>query len=165
MNSGGKKTFSWNNVIWYAFYGKIATFTDFEKKSSVFFQKTPFFLKKKTNFVCFEKSYYFNRTVRQICYNLVIKHFHGQNRRTSDLITQWTFLIGKNVENIQFQRFEWMIFLPYYKYGRKIIIIVSLQMHYSVRCVRVLDWSRYSASFTIPYCQFWRYKAFPGWIG
>ena len=73
---------------------------------------------QKSNFVRFEKSYYFSRIQRQIRYNLVMRNFHNQNRRISDTFTHQTSSIGKNVG---FQRFEWMIVLPYYKYGWKII--------------------------------------------
>ena len=77
LNSGGKKTFLWNN-IWYVFYSKFATFTNFVKIQ---------FFPKKPIFVHFEKSYCFSRILRQFCYNLVIKIFHGRNRRTSDTFT------------------------------------------------------------------------------
>ena len=52
---------------WYTFYSKFPTFTDFEKKI-IFFQRT------QISYV-FEKSYYFDRILRQICYNLLIKNF------------------------------------------------------------------------------------------
>ena len=54
-----EKTFSRNDIIWYAFYSKLATFTDFEKTQLFFFKK--FFLKKKQISYLFDKSYYFNR--------------------------------------------------------------------------------------------------------
>ena len=44
------------------FYGKFATFSDFEK-NQVFLQRIHGFFKK--NFVLFEESYYFNRILQQ----------------------------------------------------------------------------------------------------
>ena len=79
-----KKTFSWNNIIWYPFFSKFATFKRVWKK--VFFSKeTHLFFQKKTNFTRFEKSYYFSRILRQICFNLASKNFQRQNSRTSDI--------------------------------------------------------------------------------
>ena len=65
-----EKTFLENDAIWYAFYKQFAILNGFEINSSV--------ISKKNNFVCFEKSYYFSRIIRQICYNLV-KKFHVLN--------------------------------------------------------------------------------------
>ena len=50
LNSFRKKTFSWNSIFWYAFYSKIATFTDFENSS--FFEKKnlSFFQSKNPKF-------------------------------------------------------------------------------------------------------------------
>ena len=90
------------------------------KKNPVFFQKEPsFFFFKKTNFrIRFEKSYHFTRILRQICYNLVVKNFHGQI--IGHFHSHRTLSIGKNEEKVRFERFQWMIFLPHYKCGRKI---------------------------------------------
>ena len=56
---------------------KFATFSDFEK-SGFSLKKTPiYFFQKK--FVRFEKSYYFSRNLRQICFNLVKKNFQAQS--------------------------------------------------------------------------------------
>ena len=52
----------------------------FLKKSFFFFEKPIYFFKKDPNFERFEKSYYFSRILRQICYNLVKKCLHVQKR-------------------------------------------------------------------------------------
>ena len=41
-----KKTFEWNNIIWYAFYSKYPTFNDFVSKLHVFLEKKIFFWKE-----------------------------------------------------------------------------------------------------------------------
>ena len=46
------KTFSRNNIIWYAFCSKFATFTDFDKIKY-------FLFKKKQILIVFGKSYFF----------------------------------------------------------------------------------------------------------
>ena len=63
-------TFLRKNAIWYVFYSKCATFRDFEN-IQVLCEKPIYFFKKDSNFERFEKSYYFSRILRQICYNLV----------------------------------------------------------------------------------------------
>ena len=73
-----EKTFLTNNIIWYAFYSKIAAF-DNSEKNSFFLEKASIFLKKQVSLV-FEISYYFNRILRQICYNLVIENFQSQKQ-------------------------------------------------------------------------------------
>ena len=55
----------WNIIIWYAFYSKLTTFTDFEKNDV--FQKT-------LVLYVFEKSYHFSCIRWQIFYNLVLKN-------------------------------------------------------------------------------------------
>ena len=65
------KTFSWNIIIWCAFYSKFASFNDIEN-NQVFFQGN------QRSYV-FEKFYYFSRILREICYNLVIKIFQRRN--------------------------------------------------------------------------------------
>ena len=65
------------------------------KKNQVFFKK---------KFEPFEKSYYFSRILRQICYNLLIKSFQTQKvsqHRTLSIGIHW---VKKNV------RVERMIF-------------------------------------------------------
>ena len=65
------KTFLRNNTSWYAFYCKLATFSDFEK-IHVFLQKTHlFFFQKNPKFWAFWEFYYFSRILRQMCYKLV----------------------------------------------------------------------------------------------
>ena len=98
-----EKTFSKNNN-WYAFYSKIAIFTVFKKI------RNPTFWKKNSR--SYEKSYHFSRTLRQICYNLVIKNF-SQNR--PDILPRQLASKLKK-ENVPV---EWMIFPLYYKDGRK----------------------------------------------
>ena len=56
---------------------------------------------------------YLSRSQRQICYNLVIKNFQIQN-----LGILPGLLASKRKKT---HRFDWMIFLPYYKYGRIIV--------------------------------------------
>ena len=51
-----------------AFYSKFATFSNFWKKNTCSFRKTPMFYLLKPNFERFEESYFFSRTLRQICY-------------------------------------------------------------------------------------------------
>ena len=106
LNSGGKKTFLWYSIIWYEFYRKFATFHDFEK-FQFFFRKTNLFFQKTSNFVRFEKSNYFSRILRQICFDLVID-FQRQNRRTSDIFTA----------ELSFALSRWFSF--HITYGRKI---------------------------------------------
>ena len=60
-----------NSIVWYAFYNKFATFTDFEKVQ-VFPKNLNFFLKKSI-FERNENSYCFSRILRQICYSLAQK--------------------------------------------------------------------------------------------
>ena len=69
-------------------------------KNSIFFEENP-------NFVPFEKSYHFNRILRQICYNLVLKAFRGQNRQTADNLTSHLINWQKHKKNVHF---EWIIF-------------------------------------------------------
>ena len=82
----GKKAILWNIIIWYAFYRKFATFSWFRKISRFFRKTKPY--QKIPNFVCFEKSYYFSRILRQICYKFVMKTFHGQKRRLPDTLNR-----------------------------------------------------------------------------
>ena len=49
-------------------------------KAQIFQKKTSIFTKKKTKIWTFEKPYYFSRTLRRICYTLVIKNFEGHNQ-------------------------------------------------------------------------------------
>ena len=93
-----EKTFRRNNINWYAFYSKLANFTDFEE-IQVFFQK---------------KTIYF----------LVMRNFQIQN--LSILPGQ---LASKRKKK---HRFEWMILLPYYKCGRKIISYVSKKIGWTL---------------------------------
>ena len=65
-------------------------------ENSSFSPKNPWFFLIKPNFVSFEKSYYFSQVLRRICYNLVIKKFHCQNRRTSDTFKP-DITIAKNI--------------------------------------------------------------------
>ena len=114
------KTLSRNNVYWYTFYSKFATFTDFEK--IIFFQKTQHFFSKKEYFLyLFEKSYCFSRIQRQICFDLMMKNFLTQN-------LPWQLVNKRN----KTQRVEWIFLLPYYEYGQKIIIsphhVVKIKM-------------------------------------
>ena len=85
------KKFSWNIIIWYAFYSKFATFNAFEK--SHFPEKPQFFFGKKTK-IHSKKPYYFSRILQQSRNNLVIKNFNSQNQRTLD-----TFVWRKRNEN------------------------------------------------------------------
>ena len=64
-----EKTFLRNDTIWYAFYINFPIFQYFEKYHEVFLNPPPilFFSQENPNFVRFEKSYYFNRILRQIC--------------------------------------------------------------------------------------------------
>ena len=57
------KTILQNSTIWYAFYSKFATFSDFEKKIMFFLEKPIYFSKKTQNF---EKSYYLSYILQQI---------------------------------------------------------------------------------------------------
>ena len=56
-----------NFTVSVAFYGKFATFGDFEK-FNIFFRKTHLFFEKNPVFERFEKFHYFSRILRQICY-------------------------------------------------------------------------------------------------
>ena len=61
----------------------------------------------------FDKSQYFSRILRrQISYNLVIKIFPIQKRQIFGQLQ----LASKRRKKV---RVEWMIFVPYYKYGGK----------------------------------------------
>ena len=100
-----------------AFYGKFATFSNFAFNSSFFSKKKYPFFQEFSTFVRFEK-FYFHRTLRQICHNLMRKVSNSERDTSvkSDILN-WQ----KRKKNVRFQRFEWMIFLPYYKYRWKII--------------------------------------------
>ena len=76
LDSSGKKTLFWYNIIWCAFYRKFALFNDFEKVN--FFSKKPSIFSKNPNFVRFAKSYNFSLILRQTCYNLERKKLHVQ---------------------------------------------------------------------------------------
>ena len=62
-----EKTFLGNSAIWYAFYRKFTTFSNFEKKINIFF--------KKTHISNALRNFIFSRILRQICYKLVIEIF------------------------------------------------------------------------------------------
>ena len=79
-------------------------------KNSIFFKQT------QISYV-FEKSYYFSRIVRQDCYHLVMKNFESHTRT----FAQFQLANNREKEQKLTSRVEWMIFLPCYKYGRKII--------------------------------------------
>ena len=67
------------------------------KKNQVFFHKNPsFFFKKK--FERFEKPYHFSHILRRNCYNVVIKKFHGESRRTQDSSHIEHFQLAKKVK-------------------------------------------------------------------
>ena len=102
--------------------------TILEKNILFFSKKTNHFFEKIRTSNLLEKSYYFNRIRPQICYNLVLKNFHIQNRRVEQSVRSDIFNWKANVKNNV--RVEWMIFLPYYKNGWKIVItLLSLPMN------------------------------------
>ena len=82
------------NIVLHPFYRKFAIFTDVDKKSN-FFPKKPSFRKKTQIAYVFEKSYNCIRILRQICYNLVTKNFHNQNRALFIFCRNRAILIGK----------------------------------------------------------------------
>ena len=107
-----QKTFSSNTPISYAFYSKFATFTDFERNHVFFSEKNPtLFWKKKQLSYVFENSYYFSRILRQFATIWWWK---------SVKIRIWAFWSGHlaSKRNVRFECFVWMIFFPYYKWGR-----------------------------------------------
>ena len=69
-------------------------------KISFFSKKSHHFSEKNPNFIRFEKFHYFNRILRQICYILVIKKFHGQRSEPSNIghLQHRTSSIGKTVK-------------------------------------------------------------------
>ena len=68
LNSDRIKTFSWNNIKWYAFYSNFATFNDLFWKISHFFERNPSIFSKNTQTsYIFEKPYYFSSIPRQFC--------------------------------------------------------------------------------------------------
>ena len=73
-----KKSILINNIIRYAFYSKVATFTDFENIHTFFRQRHFFSEKPKTAWV-FEKFFYFYCILRQICWKSVIKKINSQS--------------------------------------------------------------------------------------
>ena len=80
------------------------------KKFNFFEKKTRFFFQKTQLSCVFEKSSYFSRILRQICYNLVIKNFQF----SLGILPEQT--ASKRKKNVHF---ESMIILPYNKYGGK----------------------------------------------
>ena len=91
--------------------------------------KKPFFFQKILFLYVFGKSYYFSRILRQICFNLVMKTFQIQN-----ILDIWTFSIRK--QTLKKSRVEWMIFLPYYKCGRKMTFLV-VEIGIVISCSRI----------------------------
>ena len=85
-------------------------------KNSRFFEKKLSFSPKIS--YAFEKFYHFSRILSQIYQNLVIKNFQTQNRPPVFLPGQWASKCEKT------HHIEWMIFLPSYKYRRKIVIAI-----------------------------------------
>ena len=71
-----EEVFLRNMIIWYAFYSKFAIFTGFWKK---ILEKPNFFVRKTQVLYMFEKSYYFSRIRRQICYNFLMKNFQSES--------------------------------------------------------------------------------------
>ena len=112
--NSGENTFVWNNIIPYPFYRKIATPQNlffFEIAHLFFFKKTLILnvLRNLTISVAFwgkslDKLVTKNFTVKK-CPIWTVRHYHFAN----------------SVKNVGFHRFEWMIFLPYFKYGQKLI--------------------------------------------
>ena len=109
-----EKTFQRINIIWYIFYRKFATFTDFEK-NLVFSKKNPLFSKKTSQFsYVFEKSYYFHRKFTIVWWWKMFKF----------RIVFRSFCAGNWQANIKKKKphwFDYMIFRPYYEYGWKIL--------------------------------------------
>ena len=113
-----EETFLRNNTIWYAFFSKVATFSDSEK-IWCFFSKNPsainFFSKENPNFECSKKSYYFGRILRQICYNFM-RRIHIQ-KREQPLMFAWTPLANIGWKKI---RLRGRFCFPYHEvYGAK----------------------------------------------
>ena len=92
-------------------YFKEIMFIDTHSTSNLlFFQKSRFFnvLRDLNTSVTF--------IPRQVCYNLVVKNFQGQKVSESEIGHYELILI---VKNVSFDRFEWTVFLPCFKYGGK----------------------------------------------
>ena len=100
-----EKTFSTYDLIWYAFYTKFATFTDFEKHFS---KKNTSSFSKNLNFVRIWEILLFQSHFN---YDLVMKNFQIQNLG---------ILSGQFASKRKNRKpFEWMIFLSYYKHKQK----------------------------------------------
>ena len=80
--------------------------------TQVFFRKNPPFF-----YFFSKKSYSFSRILRHTCYNWVLKKFQVHYCPPVYLHRQLASKPWKT------HRVEWMIFLPCYKFGRKILII------------------------------------------
>ena len=112
-NQSGMDTFKIKKIIWWAFCRIFATYTDVGK--FFFNQKANFLFKKLFSYV-FEKFYYFSCILRQICYELVIKKLKLRFIFWSVYPDHWQVNVKKEIHRV-----EWMIFLQYHKYGRKIL--------------------------------------------
>ena len=62
-----------------------STFSDFEKIQVFSEKEKPIHFFKNPNFESFEKSYYFSRILRQMCYNLVKKRERNWQNRVKKL--------------------------------------------------------------------------------
>ena len=101
-----EKTFLGNHTILYAFcikFGTLLIFKKFkfffEKKLMCFSERNHHFILKNATFERFEKTFYFSRILRQICYNLVIKKIQGQNRTLvseKSKILKWQVSVRKS---------------------------------------------------------------------
>ena len=106
-----ENTFLRNVTILYAFYSKLTTFSNFQKKTQDFFSKNPYIFLKNQNFECFEKFYYFSPILRRICYNLIKRKFDLQTGEQSMLARlrelNWEISVKKT------DQFERKILLSY----------------------------------------------------
>ena len=97
-----EKAFLENNTIWYAFYKKFATLSDFEE-----IQKTRLFLPKKIKFPSFWEILLFQS------HSMANVQQFGEKNSRSEMWTNIVNAIGKHRVKINVQ-FERKIFLPYF---------------------------------------------------
>ena len=110
-----KKT---SQLRWKRYFTKYYHLIRILQQSCLFyrFQKKSVFLSKKTLIAyVFEKFFYFSRILRQTCYNLVTKISNSESFGPEILPGQ-SASTRKEANGA-----EWMISLPYYKYGLKIL--------------------------------------------
>ena len=115
------------------------------KKIQVFGEEKYLLFGKRTNFRTFWDFYFFSGILRQFWYNLVMKNFKLRNRSLCP--DNYQVIVNKT------HHFESMIFLPFYKYGRKIIISLPVLESWSCRIYKSVNYTYTSRMLTWFFCK------------